>query len=174
MRILVAALALAALAARLPAAGPFLTVSTSERSFAFSAQDFAGLHHVELTTVNPHDKAPHRYSGVPVLDLLSGVGVHWGEALHGSALGMGVVAASPDGYRVLFALAEFDPLLSDRLILVADRVDGVPIDAKHGPLQLIVPGDRRGARWAHNVVSLTVVSAGPAASPPPPKAKTAP
>jgi hypothetical protein len=44
------------------------------------------------------------------------------------------LAEAEDGYKVVFALAELDPEFNDSEIIVADTVDGAPIDAKCGPL----------------------------------------
>jgi hypothetical protein len=68
------------------------------------------------------------------------------------------LAEAEDGYKVVFALAELDPEFNDSEIIVADTVDGAPIDAKCGPLRLIVPHDKRPARWVRMLKSITVYS----------------
>ena len=52
----------------------------------------------------------------------------------------------PTGYRAVFALPELDPDFNDRVILLADRRDGQALSAKDGPLQIIVPGEKRHSR----------------------------
>ncbi len=69
---------------------------------------------------------------------------------------MGLVARAPDGYQVLFALAEFDPAFNDRVILLADRRDGKPLNTREGPLRIVIPGDKRGARWIRGVTTLEI------------------
>jgi len=69
-------------------------------------------------------------------------------------MALGVVAGAPDGYQVLFSLAEFDPAFSSRVIILADRRDGKPLDSHEGPLRIIVPGDKRGARWIRGINTL--------------------
>ena len=71
-------------------------------------------------------------------------------------MAVGVVARAPDGYQVLFSLAEFDQAFSDRVIILADRRDGKPLDKREGPLRIIVPGDKRHARWIRGVDTLEV------------------
>jgi hypothetical protein len=71
-------------------------------------------------------------------------------------MAVGLIASAPDGYRVLFSLTEFDPAFSDRVILLADRRDGQPLDNREGPLRLVVPGDKRHARWIRGVDALEV------------------
>lgn len=96
------------------------------------------------------------YGGVPVAEILKKAGAPLGKELKGPNMAMGVVASAPDGYRVLFSLTEFDPAFSERVILLADRRDGKPLDNREGPLRLIVPGDKRHARWIRGVDTLAV------------------
>ena len=125
---------------------------------AFSPAEFAALPHVEVTLVNPHDQKEHRFSGVSVRDLLARIGAPLGEKLRGPALQAGVMVRSKDGYGVLFALAEFDESFSNRSLLLADRIDGQPLPPTAAPLQLIVPGDKKAARWARMVAAIEVIS----------------
>ncbi|MGC2493268.1 molybdopterin-dependent oxidoreductase [Candidatus Binatus sp.] len=94
------------------------------------------------------------YGGVPVAEILKKAGAPLGKELKGPNLAVGLVASAPDGYRVLFTLTEFDPAFSDRVILLADRRDGKPLDSREGPLRFIVPGDKRHARWIRGVTAI--------------------
>ena len=94
------------------------------------------------------------YGGVPVAEILKKAGAPLGKELKGPNLAVGLVARAPDGYRVLFTLTEFDPAFSDRVILLADRRDGKPLDSREGPLRFIVPGDKRHARWIRGVTAI--------------------
>src|SRR5271166_2166669 len=80
-----------------------------------------------------------------------------GKDLKGPNMAVGLVASAPDGYRVLFSIAEFDTAFSDRVILLADRRDGKPLDSREGPLRIVVPGDKRHARWIRGVTTLEVL-----------------
>lgn len=160
---LVALLALGA-AAKAPAADVELRVTAPGQSLALTAQDFAALAHTEISAFNPHEKKDHRYSGVPIHDLLAKVGAPFGEKLRGAALRLAVIVHSKDGYSTLFALAEFDELLSSRTILLVDAMDGAPLPPNLGPLYVVAPGDKRAARWARLVTSIEVVQV---AAPPP-------
>ena len=97
------------------------------------------------------------YGGVPVVEILEKAGAPLGKELKGPNIALGVVARAPDGYRVLFSLTEFDAAFSDRVILLVDRRDGKPLDNREGPLRLVVPGDKRHARWIRNVTTLEVL-----------------
>ncbi len=97
------------------------------------------------------------YSGVPVAEILQKAGAALGKELKGPNMALGLVASAPDGYRVLFAMTEFDSAFTDRVILLADRRDGKPLDSREGPLRFVVPGDKRHARWIRGVTTLEVV-----------------
>ena len=96
------------------------------------------------------------YAGVPVAEILEKAGAPLGKELKGTNLVLGVIARASDGYRVLFSLMEFDAAFSDRLILLADRRDGKPLDGREGPLRLVVSGDKRHARWVRGVTILEI------------------
>ena len=68
----------------------------------------------------------------------------------------GVVAEAADGYRVLYALAEFDAAFTNAVILVADRRNGEALGAEDGPLRIVVPWEKRQARWARQLIALRV------------------
>jgi hypothetical protein len=111
---------------------------------------------VEIAATNGHTNETHRYAGVPVRLLLDKAGAPLGEKLRGKAMQLTVLARASDGYAVAFALTEFDERFTDRTIYLADGEDGHPLDAKWGPLALIIPGDRTPARWARMIVSIDV------------------
>jgi hypothetical protein len=84
--------------------------------------------------------------------------VEFGEKLRGKGLRQVVIAHCRDHYDIVFALAEFDDAFNSRIILLVDRQDGLPLPLGQGPVRLVVPGDKRPARWARMVTSLEVVS----------------
>jgi len=96
------------------------------------------------------------YGGVPLTLLLARVNAPRGETLRGPAMGEVVVVKACDGYRVVLALADIDPAFRDQTAILADRVDGHPLDAHEGPFRLIVEGDKRAARSARCVTSIAV------------------
>ena len=64
-------------------------------------------------------------------ELLTRAGVPAGHALRGPALATAVVVTGADGYRMVFAIAEFDPAFTDRVAIVADRKEeGTPYDRR--------------------------------------------
>jgi hypothetical protein len=42
----------------------------------------------------------------------------------------------------------------DKPVYLARQRDGAPLAAKDGPLQLMVPGEKRGGRWVRQVTAL--------------------
>ena len=120
-----------------------------------SAADLAAF---QPQTIHVTDEkgVPAEYSGMPVAEILQKAGAPLGKDMKGPNMALGVIARAADGYHVLFSLAEFDPAFSDRTILLADRRDGKPLDSREGPLRIIVPGDKRHARWIRGVDALEV------------------
>jgi hypothetical protein len=56
----------------------------------------------------------------------------------------------------VFALADSDDDLRDRVILLATSRDGKRLDAAEGPFRLLVPDKSRPARWGRQIVALHV------------------
>ena len=49
--------------------------------------------------------------------------------------------------------------LPDRLVLLATKRDGMPLSEQEGPCRIIVPDEKRQARWIRQVRILTIVDA---------------
>jgi len=125
-----------------------------------SAADLKSLPRKTMKTVNPHSQKDESYEGVALRELLHRAGTPEGENLRGAAMATYVIAEGADGYRVVFSLAELDPGILDSEVMVADTLDGAPLDAKHGPFQLVVPRDKRAARWVRMLKAITVAQPG--------------
>jgi DMSO/TMAO reductase YedYZ molybdopterin-dependent catalytic subunit len=108
---------------------------------------------------NVHTKADETYSGVSLIDLLASMGVPHGKDLHGKGLSEYIVATGSDGYKAVLALAEVDPEFHPGDVIVADAMDGKPLDAQNGPFKLVVTEDKRPARSVRNLVSIEVKTA---------------
>jgi DMSO/TMAO reductase YedYZ molybdopterin-dependent catalytic subunit len=103
-----------------------------------------------------HEGKEAEFTGVPLVEVLKKAGVKFGPDLRGPALATYLVVEAADGYRAVFALPELDPAFTDRVILLADRRDGKAFSAREGPLRIIVPGEKRHARWVRQVIALKV------------------
>jgi len=64
-----------------------------------------------------------------------------------------------DGYRAVFAWAELDSSVMDKAVYLLTKRDGMPLTEKDGPFQLVVPGEKRGARWVGQVRALRILQA---------------
>jgi hypothetical protein len=112
-----------------------------------------------ITVHNEHSKADETYIGVRLADLLAKLGAPLGKELRGIALSSYLIAAGSDGYEAVIALAEVDPSFHTGEVIVADTMNGQPLDAKSGPFKLVVTEDKRPARWVRNLVSIELKSA---------------
>jgi len=126
-----------------------------DSSFDITPAGFASLPHATVTGMD-HQGHRNRYSGVPLSSLLHIARVPQGDSLRGRRLLLFVQAEALDGYRVIFALPEADTAFTDNCILVADSKNGAPLDAKEGPLQVIVPGEKMHARWIRQLRTLRI------------------
>jgi hypothetical protein len=86
--------------------------------------------------------------------------VKLGEQLRGHEMTTYVLVTAAENYQAVFAVAELDPRFTDRVIFLADRRDGKPLSSKEEPLGIIVPGEKRHARWVRQVTDLTGIHAG--------------
>jgi len=124
-----------------------------------SVSDLRAMPHTAVSFHDSHTNKDERYSGVPLANLLSKMGAPLGDGLRGEALALFVVATGSDGYRAVLSLAEADPSFHPGEILVADAMDGKPLDAHSGPFKLVVSEDKRPARAVRNLLSLELESA---------------
>jgi DMSO/TMAO reductase YedYZ molybdopterin-dependent catalytic subunit len=145
-------------ALRLLAAEPILKLVGPEKTLTFTAEEFAALPHTELKLAEQADKDARTYAGVAMRELLARAGAPLGDKLRGPALLTSVIVRCKDNYAVLFSLAEFDENFSSRVILLADREEGEILPPSAAPLRLVLPGDKRGARSAKQVMSIEIVS----------------
>jgi hypothetical protein len=136
-------------------AGP-LKITFGDKSAEWTPATLAALTHKILTVCNVHMKASQTYAGVPLMDLLTRLGVP--AIQHGKALRLYLVAEGSDGYTAVYSVAEVNPGLHDAAVIVADSVDGKGL-ADSGPLQLVAAGDKRPARWVRNLVAIRVLTA---------------
>jgi DMSO/TMAO reductase YedYZ molybdopterin-dependent catalytic subunit len=84
--------------------------------------------------------------------------VEFGDKLKGVRAGTVLVVEATDNYHTAFALLELDPATTEKLVLLADKKNGQPLDDKEGPLRLVVPDEKRPIRWVRSVKALRVVN----------------
>jgi DMSO/TMAO reductase YedYZ molybdopterin-dependent catalytic subunit len=131
------------------------TVSTP---LTLTVADLKGMPRTTLHITNPHENKSETYEGVLLEELLRRAGVAHGDQLRGKLMATYVIAEADDGYKVVFSLAELDSGITNSEVLVADTMDGAPIDPKRGPFRLVAPHDKRPARWVRMLKSITVAA----------------
>jgi DMSO/TMAO reductase YedYZ molybdopterin-dependent catalytic subunit len=131
------------------------TVNEMGKTTRFTAEALAKLPR-QTVTATDHAGKRATYEGVTLAEVLRTSGVTLGKDLKGPLLANCLVVEAADNYKVVFSLPEIDPDLTDRVVLVADKKDGKPLDAKEGPYRLVVPHDKRHLRWVRQVTRLSV------------------
>jgi hypothetical protein len=147
--IIVIAFALAALAA----GAQTVDVSYEQKKVSVKV---AEMPHSDVSA-KAHDGATHTFACVPIKDVLATVAAPSGEKLRGAATALAVIAGAKDGYRAAFSLAELDESVGGEAAFVCDKQDGKPLAETDGPLRLVVPSDKRPARWVRMLTTLEVV-----------------
>jgi hypothetical protein len=119
--------------------------------------DAAGLAALPQQTIRTTDHGTAvTFEGVLLSDVLAKAALPLGEKYHSTVASYYLLVEAADGYRAVFAWAELDQSFMDRKIYVVTKRDGQPLAATAGPFQLVVPGEKRGARWVRQVQALTV------------------
>lgn len=136
-----------------------LKLQNESQQASVSLEALKALTHRTVTIHNPHENVDETYSGVPLIDLLKQVGAPVGKDVRGKTLAEYVVATGSDGYKAVLALAEVEPDFHPGDVLVADAMNGKPLDAKTGPFRLVVSDDKRPARSVRNLVSVELKAA---------------
>jgi hypothetical protein len=117
--------------------------------------DIEALPRVKVTTSASGTSAT--FEGVPLKAVLERAGLEFGETLKGKRMASCLLVEAADGYRVVIALPEIDPAFMDKQIVLAFLKDGKPLDDKEGPYRIVIPDEKRMARWVRQVTALKVV-----------------
>jgi len=97
------------------------------------------------------------YEGVLLYDILVKAGWQFGRGMTGKPMASYVLATGKDGYQVVFALAEIDPMFAGEKVLIADKADGAALPGRELPFRVVAPGDKMHARSIYSLVKLEVV-----------------
>jgi DMSO/TMAO reductase YedYZ molybdopterin-dependent catalytic subunit len=144
-----------------PASARLTVTGDVQHSLSLSIEDLRQLPRTTLKVTNPHEGKEETYEGVALSEILKRAGVAQGSSLRGGAMATYILAQAADGYRVIYSLAELDSDFQDSGVIVADKMDGKPLDEKVGPLRLVAPHDKRPARWIRMLQTIKVVSVPP-------------
>src|ERR1700743_688794 len=118
----------------------------------------ADLSAMPRTTAVAKDKqgVPHTFSGVALADIFNKAGVTTGRNLRGENLAKYVLVTCADNYQVVFSLAELDSSFTQRVVVLADQMEGRPLAAGVGPFRIIVPGEKKPARNCFQVKEIAI------------------
>jgi hypothetical protein len=116
--------------------------------------DLDPLPHIKLTTGT--SAATTTYEGVNLRAVLEKAGIGFGDTMKGKRLASCLLVEAADGYSVVFALPEIDPAFNDKQIVLAFSKDGKPLDDKEGPYRIVIPEEKRLARWVRQVTTLKI------------------
>lgn len=124
-----------------------------------SKDDLAKMPRTTVTVKNESsaDDPETTYEGVLLYDILKQAGAPLDKQLMGKALASYVLAEARDGYQVVYTLTELDPSFTSNKIIVADTINGKPLFPYQGPLRIVVPGEKKGARSLRMLDKITVV-----------------
>lgn len=124
---------------------------------SLTAKDFSKFTRREIKAKMPHEEKEAVYSGFNLSDVLLDAGAKLGKGeTRGKELGAYLIVEAADGYKVTFAIAEIAPEFTDKVVLLADTIDGKPLGENNGTWQLIVPDEKKNGRWVHQIVSLKI------------------
>ena len=133
-----------------------LTIETEAgKQTVFSRSDIESFPHVKVTA-HESDK-PVVFEGVALKAVLEKAGVEFGHSMRGKRLASCLLVEAADGYRVVIALPELDPDFMDKQFVLAYLEDGKPLEAKAGPYRIVIPDEKRMARWVKQVTKLKIV-----------------
>jgi len=126
------------------------------KAIRLSREELQKLPRTELEAAD-HRGNKSRYAGVSLRTLLDKLKVPRGEGFRGEWMRAFLVVEATDDYRAIFALPELDPGFTDRVIFLADTRDSHPLEKYKGPFQIIVPGEKKQARWVRMVKEIRLV-----------------
>jgi hypothetical protein len=135
---------------------PVLSVTGIDgKTVPFVAVALAKLPKQTVKTGGPG--TPVEYQGVLLSDVLAKVDIPLGEKFHKTAASYYLVAEAADGYRAVFSWAELDPSIAEKPVYVVFQRDGKDLPEKEGPFELVVPGEKRNARWVRQLQALRIL-----------------
>jgi arylformamidase len=135
-------------------AGSLRIEGAAGKPVTLTAKEWAKLPRSKVEVKGRDGKAV-TYEGVSLVEVLRAGGVSFDKHPRERAAAHLVIEGA-DGYRAALALAEVDPKLTDRVVLLADRADGKELAERDGPYRLIVAHDLLPVRWVRQVARVSV------------------
>jgi hypothetical protein len=119
-----------------------------------SRADLEALPRVKVTTGDAGSSTT--FEGATLQSVLEKAGVAFGE-MRGKRLASCLIVEAADWYRVVIALPELDPAFTSKQVVLAFLRDGKPLPDKEGPYRIVIPDEKRMARWVRQVTTLKIV-----------------
>jgi hypothetical protein len=132
-------------------ASALVVVGQDGRSTTLSAADLDAMRLATADLAHNGGGPPVAYAGPLLWAVLDRAGVLGADAP--GRVRRVVVATGRDGYTAILAMAEVDPELGGKPVIVATRADGQTVT---GGLRLVVPGEKHPARSVHDLARLEV------------------
>jgi hypothetical protein len=160
LSMLVAPVAAAHLWAAEPKDG-ITVIGPSHTPVNVSLGELAGLPTMQIHINFLTERGPHSasFEGPLLWAVLEQAGVI-DPANHRNQVSQTVVILGQDGYRAVLALGEIAPEFEAKQVILAERMDGSPLDGDH--LRVVVPLDKRGGRSVRDVTRIEVTAPLPA------------
>ena len=133
-----------------------ITIQTGNgKQTVLTRSDVESLPHIKVTTHGSETSVT--FEGVALKAVLEKAGVEFGHSLRGKGLASCLLVEAADGYRAVIALPELDPDFTDKEVVIVYLQDGKPLDDKAGPYRIVIPEEKRMARWVRQVTKLKIV-----------------
>jgi hypothetical protein len=132
-----------------------LTVQTDSGKQVLSRAQLEALPRIKVTA-SEHSN-PVKFEGASLKSVLQKGGISFGDSMKGKPLTSCLLVQAADGYQVVIALPELDPGFTDKQIVLAFLRDGKPLGDKEGPYRIVIPEEKRMARWVRQVTTLKIV-----------------
>src|SRR5215831_3678170 len=132
-----------------------LTVQTDSGKHVLSRAEIEALPRIKVTATEQSNAV--NFEGVSLKSVLEKAGIIFGESMKGKRLTNCLLVEAADGYRVVIALPELDPAFTDKQTVLAFLRDGKSLGEKEGPYRIVIPNEKRMARWVRQVTTLKIV-----------------
>jgi len=126
-----------------------------ETPLALTAEDLDKMPRATATLTA--DGNTTTYEGVLLYDILAKAGWQFGRGMTGKGMASYLIVTARDGYQVVFALPEIDPMFAGAKVIIADKADGAPLPGPQQPFRVVAPQDKMHARSIYSVVKIEVV-----------------
>jgi hypothetical protein len=117
--------------------------------------ELRAMPHSTVIGRNPDTNSKEVFKGVRLSELLMRFGAPLGTEFRDVAL-VNYLVASGGSNQVVFSLAEVDPSMQSGEVLVADELNGKPLDSGSGPFMLVVAKDKHRNRWVTKLNSIAI------------------